>query len=86
MKKDMTLQLAKFSAKETHKGLGTGVNHWVNRFVRQLERAQVASGCFWLEEVKMDVLEAHLDGKALDYWQFKRDAWSALRQSMPWRH
>jgi hypothetical protein len=66
--KGMKLQLAKFSAKETHKGLGTGVNEWVNRFVRQLERAQVASGCCWPEEVKMDVLEAHLEGKTLDYW------------------
>jgi hypothetical protein len=72
----MKRQLAKFSAKETHKGLGTGVNEWVNRFVRQLERAQVASGGFWPEEVKMDVLEAHLEGKALDYWQIKCDAWS----------
>jgi hypothetical protein len=74
--KDMKLQLAKFSAKETHKGLGTGVNEWVNRFVRQLERAQVASGFCWPEEVKMDVLEDHLEGKALDYWQIKRDSWS----------
>jgi hypothetical protein len=71
---DMKLQLAKFSAKETHKGPVTGVNEWVNRFVRQLGRVQVASGCFWPEEVKMDVLEAHLDGKALYYLQIKRDA------------
>jgi hypothetical protein len=72
----MKLQLAKFSAREKHKGLGTGVNEWVNRFVRQLERAQVASGCFWPEDVKMDVLENHLEGKALDNWQIKRDSWS----------
>jgi hypothetical protein len=52
--KYMKLQLAKFSAKETHKGLGTGVNEWINRFVRQLERAQVASGFCWHEDVKMD--------------------------------
>jgi hypothetical protein len=76
---DMKLQLAKFSAKETHKCLGTGVNEWVNRFVRQLERAQVASGCFWPEDVKMDVLENHLEGKALDYWQIKRDSLSGLK-------
>ncbi len=43
--------------------------------MRQFERAQVASGYFWSEEVKMDVLEGHLEGKALDYWQVKRDSW-----------
>jgi hypothetical protein len=75
----MKLQLAKFSARETHKGLGTGVNEWVNRFVRQLERAQVASGCFWPEDVKMDVLENHHEGKALDFWQIKRDSWPGLK-------
>jgi hypothetical protein len=79
MNEDMMFQLAKFSAKETHKGLGTSVNEWVNRFVRQLERAQIASGCFWPGDVKMDVLENHLEGKALDYWQIKRDSWSGLK-------
>jgi hypothetical protein len=63
----MKLQLAKFPAKEAHKGLRTSVNEWVDRFVWQLERAQVASGGFWPEEVKMDILEAHPEGKALDY-------------------
>jgi hypothetical protein len=29
--KDMKLHLAKFSARETHKDLGTGVNEWVTR-------------------------------------------------------
>ncbi len=72
--KDMKLQLAKFSARERHKCLGTGVNEWVNRFVRQLKRAQVASACFWPEDVKMGVLENHPEGKALDYWQIKRDS------------
>jgi hypothetical protein len=62
--KDMKLQLAKFSANETYKGLETGVNGWVNRFVRQLEQAQVASGCCWSEGIKLDVLEDHLEGKA----------------------
>jgi hypothetical protein len=61
--KDTNIQLAKFSAKETHKGLGTGVNEWINRFVRQLERAQVASGYFWSEEVNMRVLEVILKGR-----------------------
>ncbi len=37
--KDMKLQLAKFAAKETYKGLGTGVNEWIERFARQLGRA-----------------------------------------------
>jgi hypothetical protein len=77
--KDMELQLANFSARETHKGLGTGVNEWVNRYVRQLERDQVASGYCWPEDVKMDVLEDHLEGKALGYWQIKRDSWSGLK-------
>jgi hypothetical protein len=45
--KDMKLQLAKFSAKEAYKGLGTGINEWIDRFVRQLERAQLASGFCW---------------------------------------
>jgi hypothetical protein len=35
--KDMKLQLAKFAAKETYKGLGTGINEWIERFIRQLE-------------------------------------------------
>jgi hypothetical protein len=30
----MKLQLAKFAAKETYMGLGTGVNEWIERFVR----------------------------------------------------
>jgi hypothetical protein len=38
------LQLAKFAAKETYKCLGTGINEWIDRFVRQLERSQIASG------------------------------------------
>jgi hypothetical protein len=38
--KVMKLPLAKFAAKETYKGLGTGVDEWVDRFIRQLERAQ----------------------------------------------
>jgi len=62
--KDMKLALAKFSAKETYKGLGTGINEWTSRFLRQLERAQLASGVCWSEDVKMDVLEDHLEGKA----------------------
>jgi hypothetical protein len=74
--KDMKLQLAKFSAKETYKGLVTGVNEWANRFVRQIERAQMASGFCWDEDIKMDVLEGHLEGKALEFWQIKREAWS----------
>ncbi len=63
--KDSKFQLTTFLAKETHKGLGTGVNEWI-------------------EEVKMDVLEGHLEGKALDYWQVKRDSWtgSTLEHTM----
>ncbi len=82
--KDTKFGLAKFSAKEAHKGLVTGVNEWINRFVGQLERAQVASGYFWSEEVKMDVLEGHLEGKVLGYWQVKRDSWtgSTLEHAM----
>ncbi len=75
--KDMKLQLAKFTAKETYKGLGTGVNEWVNRFVRQLERAQIASGFCWSEDINMDLLENHLEGNALEYWQIKRESWSS---------
>ncbi len=29
--KDMKLPLVKFAAKETYKGLGTGVNEWIDR-------------------------------------------------------
>ena len=64
--KYMKLPLAKFSAKETYKGLGTGINEWVNRFIRQLVRAQIASGMCWSECIKIDVLEDHLEGKALE--------------------
>ena len=82
--KDTKLQLAKFSGRETYKGLGTGVNEWVNRFVRQIERAQMSSGYFWSEEIKMDVLEDHLEGKALEFWQIKRESWcnSTLENAM----
>ena len=73
--KDMKLQLAKFAAKETYKGLGTGINEWIERFIRQLERAQLASGFCWSESVKMDVLDDHLEGKALEFWQIKRKTW-----------
>jgi hypothetical protein len=31
--KDMKLQLAKFETKETYKGLGTGINEWIERFI-----------------------------------------------------
>jgi hypothetical protein len=34
--KDTKLTLAKFSGKETYKGLGTGINEWTSRFMRQL--------------------------------------------------
>ncbi len=74
--KDMKLPLAKFNAKETYKGLGTGINEWINWFARQLERAQMASGFWWSDSVKMDVLEDHLEGKALEYWQIKRPTWT----------
>ncbi len=47
--------------------------------MRQLERAQVASGYDWPEDVKMDVLQDCLEGEALDYWQIKRDSWSGLK-------
>ena len=82
--KDMKLQLAKFNAKETYKGLGTGIDEWVERFIRQIERAQLSSGFCWTESVKMDCLEDHLEGKALEYWQVKRKAWkhSTLEQAM----
>jgi hypothetical protein len=73
--KDMKLPLAKFAAKETYKGLGTGVDEWVERFIRQLEHAQSNSGCFWDEGTKMDVLENHLEGNALEFWQIKRKTW-----------
>ncbi len=73
--KDMKLTLANFSGKETYKGLGCGVEAWLKRFVRQLERAQMSTEFFWYEQVKMDVLEMHLEGKALEYWQVKREEW-----------
>jgi hypothetical protein len=59
--KDMKLPLAKFAAKETYKGLGTGANKWFDRFVRQLKQAQIASGFCCSERVKMDALKAHLE-------------------------
>jgi hypothetical protein len=82
--KDMKLQLAKFAAKETYKGLGTGINEWIERFIRQLQRALLASGFCWSESVKMDVLEDHLEGKALEFWQIKRKTWdnSTLEEAM----
>ncbi len=43
---------------------------------RQLERAQMSTEFFWHEQVKMDVLEMHLEGKALEYWQVKRKEWT----------
>lgn len=61
------------SGKETYKGLGTGINEWTNRFLRQLERAQLANGVCWSEDVKIDVLEDHLEGKTLEYWQMKTE-------------
>ena len=73
--KDMVLALAKFSAKETYKGLGCGVEAWMERFVRKLERAQLSTEFFWKEDVKLDTLEMHLEGKALDYWQIQRREW-----------
>jgi hypothetical protein len=69
--KDMNLSLAKLTIKENYKCLGTGANEWVDRFMRQLERAQLASGFCWSESVKMDVLEMHSEGKPLEYWQIK---------------
>jgi hypothetical protein len=86
--KDIQLQLAEFSAKETYKGLGTGgwrtSDESVDRFVRQREHAQLTSGFCWRESTKMYVLEAHLEGKALDFWQMKRRAWgnATLEQAM----
>jgi hypothetical protein len=82
--KDVKLQLTKFSTKETYKGLGTGINEWIERFVRQLELAQLDSGFCWGESVKMDVLEDHLEGKALELWQIKRKTWenSTLEEAM----
>jgi hypothetical protein len=68
----MKLALAKYSAKETNKGLGSGVEAWVERFVRELERAQMASGFCWNERVKIDALEAHLEGKALRFIEIER--------------
>jgi hypothetical protein len=44
--------------------------------MRQLERAEMASGFWWSESTKMDVLEDHLEGKALEFWQFKRPMWT----------
>ena len=76
--KDMKLQLAKFNAKETYKGLGTGIDDWVERFIRQIERAQLSSGFCWTESVRMDCLEDHLEGKALEYWQEKHG------NTLPW--
>jgi hypothetical protein len=50
------------------------MNECTNRFTRQLERAQLASGLCSSEDVKMDVLEDHLESKALEYyWQIKRE-------------
>ncbi len=74
----MKLLSAKFAAKETSKGLGTCVNEWIDRFMRQLERAQVTSSFFWSESVKMDVLEDHLGGKPLEFRQIK---WKAFVNS-----
>jgi hypothetical protein len=38
----------------------------------------------WSESVKMDVLEDHLEGKALEFWQIKCKTWvnSTLEQAM----
>jgi hypothetical protein len=44
--KNMKLTSAKFSGKETYKGVGTGINEWVSRFMRQLERSEMTSGCW----------------------------------------
>jgi hypothetical protein len=67
--------LSKFATKETYKGLGTGINEWIERFVRELERDQLASGICWSENVKVDVLEDHLEAQALEFSQNKSKTW-----------
>jgi hypothetical protein len=54
---------AQNAALSRERKMGIGINEWSERFIRQLERAQLASCFCWSESVKMDVLENHLEGK-----------------------
>jgi hypothetical protein len=43
-----------------------------------------ASSFCWSESVKLDVLEDHLEDRALEFWQIKRKTWenSTLEEAM----
>ena len=73
--KQMKLCLTKFSGKEQYKGLGSGFKEWGKRFLRQLNLAQRASGFMWHEDLMVDVLSQHLEGKALSYFNAQYESW-----------
>ena len=62
------LKIRSFDVKKLYEGLRSGFWEWGRRFERQIVLAQSATGFYWLEDVKVDLLGHYLDGMAGTYF------------------
>ncbi|CAI5747548.1 unnamed protein product [Peronospora destructor] len=80
--RDSKLMIGKFNGVEQYKGLGTEFRQWALLFLEAIEMAELGCGYQWTERVKVNKLQQHLEGKALQYYQAHIEGWWMRNQSI----